>query len=94
MQFRATITINYQTLTCGNSGLELDRLDRLWRLQAFISACNFQLILLMYKFDPLRPHALLAASSDVKDDDQPIEWEDKVKYRRELRDSHVTDSGN
>ena len=47
MQFRATIIINYQMLTCGNSGLELDRLDRLWRLQVFISACDVQLILLM-----------------------------------------------
>ena len=47
-----------------------------------------------YKFDPLKPNALLAASTDVKNDDQPIEWEDKVKYRSEVRDSHVPDSGN
>jgi hypothetical protein len=47
-----------------------------------------------YKYDPLKPNALLAASTDVKDPDAPVEWEDKVKYRRDVRDSHLLDSGN
>jgi len=43
-----------------------------------------------YKFDPLKPHALLAAVHTTKED-QPIHWGHTVKYRTEVRDdSDVT----
>jgi hypothetical protein len=41
-----------------------------------------------YKFDPLKPHALLSASYDTKEG-QHIDWEHPVKYRPDVRDSHV-----
>ena len=43
-----------------------------------------------YKFDPSKPKALLSARLEAKDG-QPIEWEDKVVYRPEVRDSRVSE---
>jgi len=42
-----------------------------------------------YKFDPFNPNALLSASSKVEDG-QPMEWKDPVKYRPDVRDSHIS----
>jgi len=41
-----------------------------------------------YKFDPCDPNALLSASYKVEDG-QPMEWKDQVKYRPDVRDSHI-----
>jgi hypothetical protein len=42
-----------------------------------------------YKFDPFNPNALLSASYKVEDG-QPMEWKDPVKYRPDVRDSHIS----
>jgi hypothetical protein len=42
-----------------------------------------------YKFDPFDPNALLSASYKVEDG-QPMEWKDQVKYRPDVRDSHIS----
>ena len=43
-----------------------------------------------YKFDPLSPNALLSASHDSEG--RYIEWEDKVNYHPEVRDSRLSQS--
>ena len=43
-----------------------------------------------YKFDPFNPNALLSASYSKVDDGQPMEWKDQVKYRPDVRDSHIS----
>jgi hypothetical protein len=42
-----------------------------------------------YKFDPFHPNALLSASYKVEDG-QPMEWKDTVKYRPDVRNSHIS----
>ena len=42
-----------------------------------------------YKFDPFDPNALLSASCKAEDG-QPMEWKDPVKYRPDVRDSHIS----
>ena len=42
-----------------------------------------------YKFDPFDPKALLSASYKFEDG-QPMEWKDQVKYRPDVRDSHIS----
>jgi len=43
-----------------------------------------------YKFDPSQPKALLSARVVDVENGKPIEWEDKVVYRPEVRGSHVS----
>jgi len=43
-----------------------------------------------YKFDPLKPEALLSAKLALNaKGNKPVEWEDRVVYRPEVRDSCI-----
>ena len=42
-----------------------------------------------HKFDPFDPNALLSASYKIEDG-QPMQWKDPVKYRPDVRDSHIS----
>jgi hypothetical protein len=42
-----------------------------------------------HKFDPFDPNALLSASYKIEDG-QPMKWKDPVKYRPDVRDSHIS----
>jgi hypothetical protein len=41
-----------------------------------------------HRFDPFDPNALLSASYKVKDGH--MKWKDPVKYRPDVRDSHIS----
>ena len=42
-----------------------------------------------HKFDPFDPNALLSASYKIEDG-EPMQWKDPVKYRPDVRDSHIS----